>query len=371
MPATPKVLFVGHYREQSGWGNAAQDYILAMDRAGVDVVPRPIKLNNVQAKVHPRILALERNRSPQDCDVCIQNVLPHFMKYDGRFKKNIGICFTETTERGISDWHDHMELMDEIWAPNNDMPAQSNLNVPVYPIGVPCNPSKYHNEYPDIPQLSQETMGNYVFYYIGEFSRKKNITSILRAFHSEFDFDEPVSLVLKCNKFGVDHTQLAEEIAGNCTKVKENLKKYSDLNRYKKEITITQYLQEDQIMSLHNQFDCFVTTSFGEGWCVPAFDALSMGNMVLAPNFGGPTDYLNDRISVHKEPAFGMTETFPDIFTCKENWHRMDISALMKGMRKMFNQGKNSNKTTNAGIIDEYSYDNVGNLMKELLEGSV
>ena len=40
-----KVLYVGCYRDGTGWGQAAIDYILSMGAAGINVVPRPIKLN--------------------------------------------------------------------------------------------------------------------------------------------------------------------------------------------------------------------------------------------------------------------------------------------------------------------------------------
>ena len=91
-----KVLFVGHYREGTGWGNAAIDYILAMDSAGIDVVCRPIKLNSRNVDLPERILELE-NKSSSGSDVCIQNVLPHHMDYNGRFKKNIALYFIETS----------------------------------------------------------------------------------------------------------------------------------------------------------------------------------------------------------------------------------------------------------------------------------
>ena len=43
-----KVLYIGHYREGTGWGRAAIDYILSMDAAGIEVVPRAVKLNDRQ-----------------------------------------------------------------------------------------------------------------------------------------------------------------------------------------------------------------------------------------------------------------------------------------------------------------------------------
>ena len=58
-----KVLYIGHYRDVSGWARAASDYILAMDSVGIDVVCRPIKLNASVAPIHPRVEELENKSS--------------------------------------------------------------------------------------------------------------------------------------------------------------------------------------------------------------------------------------------------------------------------------------------------------------------
>jgi hypothetical protein len=40
------ILYIGHYKESSGWSQAAIDYILALDAAGENVVCRNITLTN-------------------------------------------------------------------------------------------------------------------------------------------------------------------------------------------------------------------------------------------------------------------------------------------------------------------------------------
>ena len=87
-----RVLYIGCYRDGTGWGQAAIDYILAMDSVGIDVVPRAVKLNSNIAELPDRILELE-NKSSRGCNVCIQHVLPHMMDYNGKFEKNISNIF--------------------------------------------------------------------------------------------------------------------------------------------------------------------------------------------------------------------------------------------------------------------------------------
>ena len=59
-----KVLYIGLYREGTGWGRAAIDYILSMDAAGIEVVPRAVKLNDRQPELPPRLLELEIRNLP-------------------------------------------------------------------------------------------------------------------------------------------------------------------------------------------------------------------------------------------------------------------------------------------------------------------
>ena len=83
-----KILYIGCYREGTGWGNSAIDYILSLDSAGVEVVCRPVKLNNRNPEIPNRILELEA-RDSSGCDICIQHTLPHLMEYSTKFEKNI------------------------------------------------------------------------------------------------------------------------------------------------------------------------------------------------------------------------------------------------------------------------------------------
>ena len=90
-----KVLYLGYYRDGTGWAKAAQNYILALDSVGIDVVPRYVKLNDINGQIDERISELE-TKSDKGCDFVIQHLLPHHMDFNGNFKKNIALYVTET-----------------------------------------------------------------------------------------------------------------------------------------------------------------------------------------------------------------------------------------------------------------------------------
>ena len=114
-----KVLYIGHYKEFGGWAQAATDYILALDKVGVDVVCRNVTLTQDKADVDKRILQLE-SKSSEDCDVCIQHVLPHHIVGTDSFKKNIAFLASESTSIKHLPWLENLKQIDEVWVPNTD-----------------------------------------------------------------------------------------------------------------------------------------------------------------------------------------------------------------------------------------------------------
>lgn len=182
-----KVLYIGCYRDGTGWAQAAIDYILSMDAAGIDVVPRPVKLNSRQVDLPEKIIELE-NKSDAGCDICIQHVLPHMMDFNGRFKKNIGLYATETDNFKRSIWPERINQMDEAWVINNEMKLSSEnsgVNIPIKVIPHACNVSKFTKEYQEV-QIPPDGADKFVFYTVAEFGRRKNLSSLLELFIPNF-----------------------------------------------------------------------------------------------------------------------------------------------------------------------------------------
>ncbi|MHA2030986.1 MAG: glycosyltransferase, partial [Candidatus Kariarchaeaceae archaeon] len=266
-----KVLFIGHYRDGSGWAIAAQHFILALDAVGVDVVPRYIKLNDVQEDIPERIVQLEK-KSDRNCDVVIQNTIPQFFNPDGHFKKNIGLYLTEVSHFKKTGWTDQINMMDEVWVTCEDSltaSLNSHVEVPVHIVPVPCDVSKYAQRWE--PMVFPELEDKFVFYFIGECTRRKNIIALIKAFHLEFDPQEEVGLLIKGSYPGLSPSQCSQRLVERCKTTKEQLRRYNKIGNYKPEVVLTQRLTSDQIMQLHATGNCFVMPSFGEGWCIPAF----------------------------------------------------------------------------------------------------
>jgi glycosyltransferase involved in cell wall biosynthesis len=369
-----KVLYIGVFCDGTGWSQAAIDYALAMDKAGIDLVCRAFTYNHRGAAVPPpeRILEL-MGRSSAGCDTVIQHVLPHSMDFNGRLR-NIGLYASETSDFNRTSWADRLNNMDEVWVINHQMvdaARKSGVTVPITVVPHTTDIERFQRSYEPLDGLRPFIQnGDFLFYFIGEYVKRKNMTDVVKAFHLEFDVNEPVQLVLKTHKAGMPAEECLRHVMADCEKLRAGLK----LNVYKPELVITERFSSVDMLRLHASCDTFVAGSYGEAWCIPAFDGMAMGKTPICPASTGFLDYLNDDcgwlVKTHAEPVFGVMDTFEDLFTGEETWQAIDVLHLRHCMRAAFENRELREKKAAAGIERAYSfsYQAIGNQIKEVLD---
>jgi glycosyltransferase involved in cell wall biosynthesis len=370
-----KTLFVGHYKEGSGWSQATTNSILAANSAGLDIVCRNIKLTNYDGPTDQTILELE-NKDLKNIDCCIQNVLPHHIVGTQKFKKNIAYFVGESNTLRYTSWLTYLKLVDEVWVPNhslklaltNDGIDNSKITVIPYAFNL--------EKYKAVKGKINFTNNNYKFkfYYVGDLNDRKNIESVIRCFYSEFDNFEPVTLVLKVKKFGANDADLNKHVVNLCSMIKKQLRIYNDVSMYNREIIIPGELSNEEIDILHSSCDCFINASHGEGWSIPAFDAMCFGKTPICSNEGGPKEFINEQdkntgslingvysVCDHSDPAF------PDIFTGREEWFTPSESEMKKAMRYYYENRDSIDRTAGIKHAQKFSYESVGNLIKDAI----
>jgi glycosyltransferase involved in cell wall biosynthesis len=367
-----KVLYIGHYKENSGWSQAAMDLIQAIDSAGIDIVCRNIKLTSKTFNTPNKIKELE-NKSLDNIDICIQHLLPHHLVGTSKFKKNIAYYVGESTTLKYNNWKSNLHIMDEIWVPNqtqlNNMKKDGFNNLKCVPHAFDL--AKYSQK-----QTSQINFGDknntFKFYYIADLNQRKNIESVIKCFHSEFFRHEPVSLVLKVKKFGVNPIELQKQVQNMCLTIKNTLRIYPSIDDYHKEIIITDDMSSEEINILHQSCDCMVNTTHGEGWSIPSFDAMCFGKTPICSNEGGPKEFIKDKntgtlISGIYSVCEHSDSAFPNIFTGRESWFVPDEEEIKSAMRFYYENKDSIDRNKGLENAKQFSYENVGNLIKELL----
>lgn len=361
-----KVLYIGVYRDGTGYGQAAEDYILSLDSVGVDVVCRPLKLNNVNHEPNPIINKLE-SKSSKNCDIVIQHVLPIHMQYNGNFDYNIGLFAYETSNFKMSGWKNYLNLMDANIVINNQMITScinSGVTTPLHLVPHARNFSNYVEKYEKLETItSQVSSSDFIFYTIGEMTKRKNFSALLKAYFTEFSESEPVCLFVKTNKS-------TYEFYDYCGKILDGL----SIKNPPKVISMTERISDDDINRIHYTCDAFVQPSYGEAWSIPAFDAMAFGKTPIVTNCTGYREYIDDSVGWlvegHDEPIFAADKQVDDIYTYNETWFSVDIMDLKRKMRECYEkEGIRRLKAQNA--LDrayEFSYEKVGSIFLEVLK---
>lgn len=357
------ILFLGNYKSQSGWGVAAKEYLEALLLTEHNIVARPVFMSNEPLlKPSKKIIEAENNRFDKSPDIVIQNVLPDlFEKHEGY---NIGIIHTETRNCN-KIWINKINLLDELWV-NSELEKVSLqkdgvvCKISVVPIPVNTkNLEKYQRFAEDlqIPELN----GKYIFYFIGEHTDRKNILALVQAFHREFDYHEPVSLLIKTN-----NQSLKDE-------VNEWHKTSRTRSSYIPEIFVAGQVEEKFIYSIHKTAHCFVCTSRGESNCLPIADALFFNNEVICVKGTYPSDiYYPNAVAVDSQRTPVNTKSPPinHIYTGQEYWFDVDILQLQAEMRKMYENRNNQKTTGKSFIIDNFSREAISEKIKLCLSST-
>lgn len=354
-----KILYIGHYLEQSGWGEGCRNYIRCMVENGLDIVARPFVLSGGCTNLHPSILQAQDNNL-NNIDVCIQQVLPHHLSYNSKYK-HISLTYLETFNLQYTSWYNKLKLMDQVWFPDQEhCVAFKNDGFNSHHIPQPIDLEKYKKK---LPILKNEAINNnYNFYFIGEFNVRKRISAIIKCYYLAFNGNEPVNLVLKCNKPGVDSAQLDQMIQDLVFKIQDSLKLYNNRTQYPEITILTEPFSDDQILALHKSGDCFVSTSYGESVCIPALDAYYTGNQIIASGTGGLLDIADFPCMGEYEPVSGMTETFSDLFTGREQWFDINQNMMISNMRHIYG----TKKIVRQKLPNEYS--TIGKKIRSALE---
>ena len=354
-----KVLYIGHYKDGTGWGDAAKNNILALDTAGVTVIPRAISYNEKDSETDQKILELEQ-QSTEGCDVCIQHTLPCNYVYNSNFK-NIGYLATESSDFCDTGWHKNINMMDELWVPSayvREACVKSKVTIPIKIAPHCLNVESYINS-PDHGKV-QQLLNSFNFVFIGDFIERKNIKALLRAFHTEFHPKENVNLFIKTS--GIK----TEELESYCDSVKRGLKLR---NSYKKEIHICGRIDKINYISVLKQCHCFVMPSRGEGFCIPALEAMCLGIPSLYTQGMALDEFcVGESVCSKDEACFGGMGSLSNLYTSNSTWKEIDVKDLQLKMRASYM--KNLDQETRNKCQKEarkYSHKNIGKLFKGLL----
>lgn len=360
-----RVLYIGNQGEHTGWGDACYNNIIAMDKVGIDVVPRAIYFGSNKRECK-KLKELE-SRDIGNYDVVIQHTLPHLYSYVGP-ARNIGFYETEATFES-SGWNKYINLLDEAWVSCNASKIQSEISgvrIPIKKIPHCIDISKYTNI--EKTARIRELDETYNFCFVGEFSKRKNVSALLKAFHLEFGPQDNVGLFLKLSRPDMGpldcysyFEKVNNEIIGGLKLGK----------RQKTPLVSTGFKHHNDLLSMISQCHCFVSPSHGEAWCYPALEAMALGLNVIYTEKTGVEEFANHPSCLAAQSktsyCFNAVDTLPNLYTGRDFWQEINVESLMNCMRISYNSRNNIDRESIKQHAKLFSHEVVGEIIKRAL----
>jgi glycosyltransferase involved in cell wall biosynthesis len=154
---------------------------------------------------------------------------------------------------------------------------------------------------------------------------RKNPKGLIRAFKLAFNSDEPVRLVLK-SSFGDRHPEQMQELRAAARGANITI--------------IDDIFSPDEVLSLMDACDVYVSLHRSEGLGLTMAEAMLMGKPVIATAFSGNMDFMNEDNSLlvsYERVKLG--DPIPP-YDADLEWAEPSVEHAAQYMRRLFNDQK-------------------------------
>jgi glycosyltransferase involved in cell wall biosynthesis len=369
-----KIKYWGALFDGSGYGSCSRHYIKALNSCGADLTLSPVSFERERPDLGATGVYLDKYVNRQiDYDINLIHLTPeHYPMYREVGKINVGYTVWETSKIH-HDWIAYCNCMDAIIVPcewNVKVFRDSGVKVPIYCVPHVVNTEGLDKieEFP-VAGPSKFVRNDYIFYSIAQFTERKDITSLLKAYWSEFDLTDNVALVIKTHINGY-----SDDEKNATTQIIKKIKKEIQLPKgrtYASVYLMLDLLAEDDILGLHKWGDCFVSLNRAEGFGLPEAEAAAAGNPVIVTGYGGVNQFLNKNnsylINYMLIPVTGNNCLW---YTSDQCWAQSDICDASKNMRYVHENreaAKIKGVLARKNIENNFNYKAIGNLYIQIL----
>ncbi|WP_231637291.1 glycosyltransferase [Paenibacillus sp. FJAT-27812] len=279
---------------------------------------------------------------------------------DSLFLKRYNIGFWHWELPDFPDeWLESFNYVDEIWVPSTYVWESISLKSPVPVVKIPHSievkiMDQRNRESFDLPETSFLFL---TMYDINSIQERKNPQASIESFKLAFGpEDMSVGLVVKIN--------------GSIAKVKENSYLSELVENYKNVYIIDGTISRNDINSLMNIIDSFISLHRSEGFGLGFAEAMYLRKPVIGTNWSSNTDFMK-----HTNSCLVNYELIPlgkdyGPYKAYQYWANPDINHAAEYMAKLVNDKVYYNVIACEGqayIKKHYSPQRVGELVKKRL----
>lgn len=363
-PTAPTGLRFYSHGSACGYGLAGVDFVRALVKAGLPVEWVPLvqpgwEARRLQPGEQPPMLAmagddaslrdlpelLAATSRPLRADTVLVHYTPENWKVGFESGcRNIGFTCWEA-DRLPPHWIPTLQQAHSILVPcraNQLAMRHSGVRRPVHVVPHVLRTAWNEFEPAEVEQF-RAGLGippnHTVFYSIGTWDPRKDLSALMRAYARAFTTDDAVTLVVKtgANGYGPQPYFRGEPTAALAQKTIDALQ--AELGRELPAIVLLPYeISGRGIDLLHAIGDCYVSLSHGEAWGMGAFDAAARGTPVIMTGWGGQTDFLGEKWRGNIAYRMALTPVYPPerpSFWPPQRWAVADESAAVEMMREV------------------------------------
>jgi len=274
------VVWVGELGYPTGYGIWARRAMQGALEAGVLTHYQTARMSGHEDVPSPEARTRDCQRHGGDPSM-VQIIIEHgdrLCRNSGRHKIGWVMCEVEPWPKA---WVDGCRWVDEVWVPTESqkrvlLACGVERPIKVMPLGV--DPGYFN---PDRSPWEDRPSADFVFVSNFMWGVRKNPDLLIRAFRDEFDRDEDVVLYIKTATKKKDHSIALET-------------RWWMRQSGPAVMITTDTIPDAAMAGLYTMADCFVLPSSGEGWGLPALEALACGVPVIATGWGGPAEWGKD-----------------------------------------------------------------------------
>ncbi|WHY61378.1 glycosyltransferase [Cytobacillus firmus] len=380
-----QVIWKGPVLDASGYGIASREYVLALDRLGVDLKIQPYTWNfpyefNDQNKKERLLQLINSPYKENRQKILIYHCPPGIVKdiENDRKKYDRILLNTVWETAGVpGSWLPVINACNGICVPcslNVDALKKSGVKTPVYLVPHGADTQTFNPENKKF--TFKEAKNKFVFVSIFDFQHRKNPETLLKAYWSEFTSRDNVLMIIKT--YGSSRRKIVNSIS--------NYKRRLGFTGGTAPLRVlTGILPEEQLKGLYTLGNAFILPTRGEGVGLPYMEALSSGIPVIATGWGGQMDFLNEQNSFlidykledPRKSMYGgsaISRQYHRLFGQGDQlWAEADFDDTKRQMRLAYENPLLCKQKGNKGRLDmlNLTWDKAGSSMKRAIEETV
>ena len=373
--------------DASGYAQCAKDYIFALDNNPLfNVRFKPFTFcDNIDgAGVDYDTIKRLKQAAGRVIDAPYVNLchsIPDRFIMDSKALLNIGYTVTEA-ETIPPHWVFICNRMDALFTCSEFCKrifVKNGITVPIFVVPHCHDPKTFITD----EKYNIVNLKSFNFLFMADLTPRKGYRELIRAYCEEFGKDDDVSLTMKVYSQGFSTAQKEE--------CRRRIKQYARSLNYEINFNTPPVLfygdclPNNCVPRFINTFDCVVSPHCAEGWGLVCSQAMLLGKLVIATEYGGNMDYMKDCKNCLLVPIGSIQKVDDEMVSLNSNyagavWPTASVEKLRLSMRFAFNSrgivgerdinGKLGNNAQN-DIKTKYNYETISSLIHTHLAGLI